>query len=64
VHLQLRVFTVQWGIPQISARIDREAPKGYWWSPPEEISGEALPSVMKKVLETALPGITRKRPRN
>jgi A/G-specific adenine glycosylase len=47
-----------------SARIDREAPKGYWWSPPEEIGGEALPSVMKKVLEAALPGITRKRPRN
>jgi hypothetical protein len=47
-----------------SARIDREAPKGYWWSPPEEIGGEALPSVMKKVLGSALPGITPHRARD
>jgi A/G-specific adenine glycosylase len=38
-----------------------EAPGGCWWSPPDALPGEALPSVMKKVIEAALPGATRKR---
>lgn len=40
-----------------------KAPAGCWWSPPEALPFEALPSVMKKVVEAALPGATRKRPR-
>ncbi len=36
-------------------------PPGHWWSPADELPGEALPSVMKKVIETAFPGATRKR---
>lgn len=39
----------------------KEAPSGCWWSSAGSISGEALPSVMKKAIETALPGSTRKR---
>ncbi|HET7717591.1 MAG TPA: A/G-specific adenine glycosylase [Bauldia sp.] len=39
-----------------------EAPAGFRWSPPAALPGEALPSVMKKVIEAALPGATRKRP--
>jgi len=39
------------------------APPGFWWSAAEEIHGEALPSVMKKVIEAALEGATMKRPR-
>ena len=38
-----------------------KAPAGCWWSPPEALPGEALPSVMKKVVEAAIPGATRKR---
>ena len=33
-----------------------------WWSKPEELAGEALPTVMKKAIEAAIPGATR-RPR-
>jgi A/G-specific adenine glycosylase len=40
-----------------------EAPDGCWWSPADALPGEALPSVMKKAIEAALPGATRKRPR-
>ncbi len=32
-----------------------------WWSPPEALAGEALPTVMKKVIEAALPGATKPR---
>ena len=38
------------------------APDGHWWASVEGIAGEALPSVMKKVLEAALPGSTKGRP--
>ncbi len=37
-----------------------EAPEGGWWSSPADLPGEALPSVMKKVIEAALPGATKK----
>lgn len=30
-----------------------------WWSLPHELPGEALPTVMKKVIEAALPGATK-----
>ncbi len=40
-----------------------KAPDGHWWSTPEALPFEALPSVMKKVAEAALPGATRKRPK-
>jgi A/G-specific adenine glycosylase len=42
---------------------DAPAPAGHWWSPERNLSGEALPSVMKKAIEAALPGATRRRPR-
>ncbi|MCX5481210.1 A/G-specific adenine glycosylase [Kaistia geumhonensis] len=37
------------------------APEGHWWSSAEELPGEALPSVMKKAIETAFPGATKRR---
>jgi A/G-specific adenine glycosylase len=37
------------------------APDEHWWSPREQIAGEALPSVMKKVVEKAIPGATKAR---
>lgn len=32
-----------------------------WWSPPEVLHEEALPSVMKKVIEAAIPGATKRK---
>jgi A/G-specific adenine glycosylase len=37
----------------------REPTEGEWWSPPDELMREALPTVMKKAIEAALPGATR-----
>jgi A/G-specific adenine glycosylase len=37
------------------------APDGHWWSERRDLPHEALPSVMKKVVEAALPGATRKK---
>ena len=42
------------------ANTERQAPAGHFWSPPRDISGEALPTVMKKAIEAAIPGATRK----
>lgn len=38
------------------------APAGWWWSSPQEIPGEALPTVMKKAIEAAMPGATKRAP--
>jgi A/G-specific adenine glycosylase len=36
------------------------APPGHWWSPAVDLHGEALPTVMKKAIEAAIPGATQK----
>ena len=41
--------------------VAREPGKGQWWSAPGDIAGEALPTVMKKALESAIPGITKRK---
>ncbi|ODT14443.1 MAG: A/G-specific adenine glycosylase [Mesorhizobium sp. SCN 65-12] len=43
------------------AQIEGDAPDGHFWSLAHEISGEALPTVMKKVIEAAIPGATKAR---
>ena len=35
------------------------APEGHRWSPAATLHGEALPTVMKKVIESAIPGATK-----
>lgn len=35
------------------------APDGTWWSPVSAVHDEALPTVMKKVIESAIPGATK-----
>ncbi|MER9652376.1 A/G-specific adenine glycosylase [Mesorhizobium sp. M0152] len=42
------------------AHIEGGAPEGHFWSLAHEISGEALPTVMKKAIEAAIPGATKK----
>lgn len=41
--------------------VSRAAPQGWWWSQPDELAGEALPTVMKKAIEAAVPGSTARR---
>jgi A/G-specific adenine glycosylase len=41
---------------------DGKVPAGHWWSAIGELGDEALPTIMKKVIEAAVPGAT-KRPR-
>lgn len=36
-------------------------PDGWWWSPVSAVNDEALPTVMKKVIESAIPGATKRR---
>nr|WP_328838564.1 A/G-specific adenine glycosylase [Methylobrevis albus] len=38
------------------------APDGHWWSEPDKLGSEALPSLMRKVVEAAVPGAGRRRP--
>jgi A/G-specific adenine glycosylase len=43
------------------AETDRSTtPHGMFWSMPEDLPGEALPTVMKKAIEAALPGATKR----
>ncbi|WP_181699260.1 A/G-specific adenine glycosylase [Chthonobacter albigriseus] len=53
-HLVLTVHAAE-----VDAAVD--APIGTWWSPAETTSGEALPSVMRKVVEAAVPGLAKRR---
>jgi len=53
-HLVLTVRHVRFAMPSA-------APDGAWWSPADALPHEALPSVMKKAIEAALPGAIRKR---
>jgi A/G-specific adenine glycosylase len=41
------------------APYDGPTPPGHFWSGPDEIAGEALPTVMKKAIEAAIPGATK-----
>ncbi|QPC94123.1 A/G-specific adenine glycosylase [Mesorhizobium sp. INR15] len=42
------------------AHTDGATPPGHFWSLPSDIAGEALPTVMKKAIEAAIPGATKK----
>src|SRR5690606_9348664 len=53
-HLELNVYCAGVGWME-------NTPPGCWWAPAESLPGEALPSVMKKVLEAAIPGSTARR---
>ena len=50
-HLVLRVRQARFAMTS-------PAPEGAWWSAAEKLPHEALPSVMKKAIEAALPGAT------
>jgi A/G-specific adenine glycosylase len=52
-HFQLQLSVYR-------AEADGPPLEGHWWSSADDIPGEALPTVIKKVIETAVPGATRK----
>src|SRR5690606_22626861 len=37
-------------------RVEHAPPPGWWWSLPQSLSGEALPTVMKKAIAAAMEG--------
>ncbi len=51
--LDLRVFRADVG--------DMPAPAGHWWAAVHAINGEALPTVMKKAIDAAIPEITKRK---
>lgn len=53
-HFRLTLSVYRAEIPE------KEAPPGHWWSMPAELAGEALPTVMKKAIEAAIEGATKK----
>ena len=53
-------FRLELNVYCASAGRMEKAPPGCWWAPAKTLAGEALPSVMKKVIEAALPGATRR----
>jgi A/G-specific adenine glycosylase len=53
-HFELRLSVYH------TSGVDRPAPDGAWWSPRVELPDEALPTVMKKAIESAIEGATRK----
>lgn len=40
--------------------VSQPAPDGWWWAARDAISSEALPTVMKKAIEAAIPDVTRR----
>ena len=53
-------FRLELEVWSATVPVEATAPAGAWWSLPDDLPGEALPSVMKKVIEAALPGATRR----
>lgn len=53
-HFELRLDVFLARVP------DRPAPHAMFWSSHQDLPGEALPTVMKKAIEAALPGATRR----
>ncbi len=51
-HLELEIYRAD--------AITHQPTQGQWWAAADQIPGEALPSVMRKVIECALPGATKK----
>jgi len=54
-HFELRLSVKRADVP-----IDVDAPDGCWWAPAHTLANEALPNVMKKTIEAAYPGATKR----
>ncbi len=56
-HFELRLTVYR------AENVPKSAALDGWWSAPEELAGEALPTVMKKAIAAALPDAFRRKPR-
>ncbi|CAG0962184.1 Adenine DNA glycosylase [Rhizobiaceae bacterium] len=54
-HFELELSVYRAAVP------DFAPPPGHRWARPDDIHDEALPTVMKKAIEAAIPGVTRQR---
>jgi A/G-specific adenine glycosylase len=54
-------FALKLAVERAAMAADAPAPPGHWWAAAGSLADEALPSVMKKVIEAAYPGATRQR---
>ena len=54
-------FRLELTVYRASVAMKQKATAGAWWASPAALPGEALPSLMKKAIEAAVPGATRKR---
>ena len=54
-HFELRL-----NVKRAEAPVDVAAPDGCWWAAASTIADEALPNVMKKTIEAAYPGATKR----
>lgn len=54
-------FRLELAVQKATVDMGVAAPEGHWWSLPDALPHEALPSLMKKAIEAAVPGATRKR---
>ncbi len=54
-------FRLELDVYRGDAKTTEKMPDGCWWSPPDELPGEALPSLMRKAIEAAQPGATKRR---
>lgn len=52
-------FALRLAIERAEVDARMPAPAGHWWAAANTLSQEALPSVMKKAIEAAYPGITK-----
>jgi A/G-specific adenine glycosylase len=65
-HFELELFVFKTSAPGSSAArpdaVSDLSPTlpGHWWSARSDIAFEALPTVMKKVIEAAIPGATKR----
>jgi A/G-specific adenine glycosylase len=53
-------FRLELAVYRAEVSSGRRAPPECWWAVPRSLPGEALPSVMKKAIEAAVPGATRR----
>jgi A/G-specific adenine glycosylase len=53
-------FRLELVVFRADVALSRKPPTGAWWALAETLPGEALPSVMRKVVEAAVPGATKR----
>ena len=53
-------FALSLAVERADVTADLPAPPGHWWAAADSLADEALPSLMKKAIEAAYPGATKR----